>query len=351
MATFPQLLIVDDVADNIKIAMNMLKEGGYDLSFALNGEQALSLIAQEPQRFDLILLDIMMPGLSGYDVCKALKANPDYRDIPIIFLTARADIDSIDEGFASGAVDYLTKPFHAEELLARVQTHLQLYQARQLLQQHNLSLRSELRFQKQRLLTELESEQREMICLLTELMESTSDETGKHIRRVAELSRLFARYYSALSEDDAEVLYHASPMHDIGKMTIPQAILHKPGALTEAEMHIMRQHTTNAYHLLRHSQRRLMKAAAIIAHEHHEKFDGSGYPRGLKGNDIHIYGRIVALVDVLDALTHRRCYKKPWPLEDALDLIREQQGKHFDPELVAILFDHLDSFRAILETA
>lgn len=341
------ILIVDDVVENIQVAMNFLKEESYNFSFALNGEDAIALIQETPKKFDLILLDIMMPGIDGFAVCSRIKSMPEAYDIPIIFLTAKVDVDSINQGFALGAVDYISKPFHAEELIARVRNHLHLYHAKRLLQEHNIALETKIVFEHQRLLTELENNQKEIIYLLTELMESTSDETGKHIRRVAEISFLLANYHSSLSVQDADILFHASPMHDIGKMTVSHEILHKPGRYTDEEFEIMKSHTTNAYNLLRYSERKLVKSAAIIAHEHHEKWDGSGYPRGLKGEAIHIYGRIVALADVFDALTHSRCYKKAWKTEEVIDYIKERRGTQFDPELVDIFIEHVDEFLSI----
>jgi putative two-component system response regulator len=346
-----RILIVDDVVDNIRIAMNILKEDSYDFSFAQNGAEALRLIADGPEQFDLVLLDIMMPGMNGFEVCQKLKEMEDTKDVPIIFLTAKVDVDSITEGFRLGGVDYLTKPFHANELLVRVKTHLDLYNAKQLLKKHNIDLKNKARFEALRLLTELEDSQKEMIFILTELMEATSDETGKHIKRVAEYSSLMAKYHPCLNEDDMKMLYHASPMHDIGKMTIPLEILHKEGRYTEDEFLIMQKHTTNAFELLSHSDRKLVQAAATIAHEHHEKWNGKGYPCGLKGTEIHIYGRIMALTDVFDALTHKRHYKEAWEIDDAVKYIIEHRETQFDPELVDIFQEHLDEFIAIAKTS
>lgn len=345
-----RILIVDDVVDNIRVAMNILKEDSYDFSFAQNGAEALRLIAEESEQFDLILLDIMMPGMDGFEVCQQLKATEVTKDIPIIFLTAKVDVDSITEGFRLGGVDYITKPFHANELLVRVKTHLDLYHAKELLKKHNLDLKHKVKFEVQRLLTELEDSQKEMIFILTELMEATSDETGKHIKRVAETSALMAKYHPCLNEDDMETLYHASPMHDIGKMTVPLEILHKAGQYTEDEFFIMKTHAANAFELLSRSDRKLVKAAAIIAHEHHEKWNGKGYPRGLKGSEIHIYGRIVALADVFDALTHKRHYKEAWSIHEAVQYIIEHRETQFDPELVDIFQAHLLEFITIAQS-
>jgi putative two-component system response regulator len=350
MINSSRILIVDDVVDNIRVAMNILKEDGYEFSFAHSGSEALRLIFDDTQAFDLILLDIMMPGVNGFEVCQKLKESNATLDIPVIFLTAKTDVDAIAKGFELGGVDYITKPFHANELLARVKTHLALSQAKHLLKQHNLYLKTKITSERKRLLSELEDSQKEMIFILAELMEATSDETGKHIKRIAESSALMAKYYPTFSDDDVETLYHASPMHDIGKMTVPAEILHKSGRYTEEEFSIMKAHTTNAYELLSRSGRKLIKAAAIIAHEHHEKWNGKGYPRGLKGSEIHIYGRIVALVDVFDALTHKRQYKEAWGIDDAVNYIIDHRETQFDPELVDIFQEHLDEFIAIAKS-
>ena len=339
------ILIVDDVIKNIQVAMNILKEDNYNFSYAKNGEDALSLCKEND--FDLILLDIMMPGIDGYEVCKRLHSDPQYMDVPVIFLTAKVDADSMAHGFEVGGVDYILKPFHANELLARVKTHLELFKAKQVLKHNNLSLEMKMKVQTERILSELEENQKEMIFVLTELVESVSDETGKHIRRVAEYSRLLAHYYPSISEEDANTIYHASPMHDVGKIAIPAEILHKEGALTPEEFEIMKTHTIKAHNYLKTANRKIMKAADIIAYEHHENWDGSGYPRGLKGEEIHPFGRIVALADVFDALTHKRIYKEAWSIDDAIKYIVDNSSIKFDPSLVQIFKDNVDEFVSI----
>jgi putative two-component system response regulator len=341
------VLIVDDVSDNIKVAMNILKENNYSFSFALDGKQALEIV--KTKAFDIILLDIMMPQMNGFEVCEILKQDPITCDIPIIFITAKADIDSISKGFKLGAVDYITKPFYADELLARVSTHLELYKSKQLLRQNNIDLNIKIKHSQERFLSELEQTQKEIIYLLTELMESTSDETGKHIKRVAEISKLLAVLHEGLGDDEIQDVFYAAPLHDIGKITISQALLQKPERYTEDEFCAMKGHTTNAHKFLRHSNRRLIKAGDIIAYQHHEKWNGTGYPQGLKGEEIHVYGRIVALADVLDALTHKRVYKESWSFDEASEYIIQRSGKQFDPYLVKLFEDNLDSFRKIIE--
>ncbi|VAW33813.1 Response regulator [hydrothermal vent metagenome] len=343
-----QILIVDDISENIQIAMNILKELSYDFAFALNGTQALQLMQQND--YDLILLDVMMPEMSGFEVCKRMQQNSKLMDIPVIFLTARVDIDSISTAFRIGGNDFISKPFHPEELLARVSTHLELYSAKRKLQHQNKLLENQIIVKESRLSSEIEMNQKEMIGILTELMEVTSDETGLHLQRVAEISKLLASYHESMSAEEISIIYHAAPMHDIGKIAIPLSILHNPNQLSPDERTVMQTHTTLAARFLKHSKRKFIKAASIIALQHHEKWDGSGYPNGLKGEEIHIFGRIVALADVLDALTHERKYKKAWSIEDSIKYIKKGKGTHFDPDLVDILLDHLDEFTKIINS-
>jgi len=342
-----QILIVDDVMDNIQVAMNILKEDSYDFAFARDGEEALRLV--ESEDFDLILLDIMMPGMDGFEVCQQLKKNPRTNSIPVIFLTAKTDIDSIAEGFELGAVDYVTKPFHPSEILARVKTHLQLSNATRLLQQHNIEMKVKVDLESHRITREIEETQIEVIRMLTSVMESFSDETGAHIRRVASYSKLLAHHYG-ISDKDCNIIYEAAPMHDIGKIAVDCRILHKPGKLDGLEYKLMTEHTTYGHRILQNSERQIMKAADIIAYQHHEKWNGTGYPQGLKGEDIHVFGRIVALADVFDALSQRRVYKEAWPINQVLQFFIEQSGEHFDPRLVKILIDHQDEFIHIMKT-
>lgn len=349
MSGSAHILIVDDVIDNIQVAMNILKEDGYNFSYAKSGEDALELVKE--QQIDLILLDIMMPGLDGYEVAHQLKNDPRTMDIPIIFVTAKTDVDSLEKAFKNGGVDYITKPYHAEELLARVKNHLELHFAKKLLQENNLSLEIKLQKSQERILSELEETQKEIIYTLTGLMESFSDETGKHVRRVAQYSKLLAKYHPVLTKEDEKLLYEAAPMHDIGKLAMPPEILHKHGRLTEEEFKIIQTHTTKGHEFLKNNKRKVLKAADIIAYEHHEKYNGKGYPRGLKGKDIHIYGRIVALADVFDALTHKRIYKDAWNIDEAIEYVKERSGTQFDPEIVAIFNEHLDEFIDIAKSS
>lgn len=343
-----QILIVDDSTVNIEFVELVLSEDSYQFTTATSGEEALQRLSE--QSFDLVLLDVMMPGINGFEVCRQMKQDPELKDIPVIFLTAKVDVDSITQAFAIGAVDYITKPFNAAELLVRVKNHIELHNTKKKLEFSNRSLQAKLDLKERRLISEIEEGQKEMIFTLTEMVEVTSDETGKHIRRVAEYARLLARHHDALALEDEEIIYCAAPMHDIGKVIIPPEILHKPGKLTPEEFEIVKSHTTKAHDFFKGSNRRFMKAADIIAAQHHEFWDGSGYPKGLKGEEIHLYGRIVAVADVFDALTHQRQYKKAWSVDASVDYIQQRKGTQFDPDLVDIFVQNLDEFLVIYRT-
>jgi len=333
------ILVVDDTELNIEILMELLGDK-YDMLGATNGEDALEMVAEE--KVDLILLDIMMPDMDGYEVCKRLKANPETADIPVIFITAKTDEDSIELAYEVGGVDYITKPFRAREVLSRIANHLALREQKVWLENAVDEKTKELT----KINFELEDTQKEIIFAMGYVGEIRSKETANHVKRVAMYSQIFATHYG-LDEEEAQLIKDASPMHDIGKVGIPDSILNKPGKLTAEEYTAMKEHANLGYELFKNSKRKLLQAAAIISYEHHEKYDGSGYPRGLKGEDIHIYGRITALADVFDALASDRIYKKAWDDERIFSLIREESGKHFDPALVDIFFENLGAFLTI----
>jgi len=342
-----EILIVDDVSENIKVAINILKQDNYNFSFALNGKEALEILKKK--RFDLILLDIMMPIMDGFSVCKIVKNTPQISDTPIIFLTAKIDIQSVEEGFKLGAVDYITKPFHALELKSRVKNHLELYKAKKQLKSNNTSLNNKLTETQKKHFSDLELAQKEIIDILAQIMENGSSETASHVSRVAEISKLLATLHGTFDVDEINTIFLAAPMHDIGKILVDNNILHKPGKLTEDEFVLMKEHSQHAYNILKNSSKKLIKAAAIIAYQHHENYDGSGYPNQLMGEEIHIYGRIVAIADVLDALTHERVYKDAWSFEETVQFIVDNSGKKFDPVLVKLFVDNLDAFKKIIE--
>jgi len=336
------ILVVDDTELNVNTLMDLL-EDKYDMLASLDGESALEIVEEED--IDLILLDIMMPGIDGFEVCKRLKANPKSRAIPIIFITAKTDDASIEKAYEIGGVDYITKPFRAREVLSRIKNHLALSEQSHILEQMVQEKTQEL----QDLNKEIEDTQKEVVFTMGAIGERRSKETGNHVKRVALYSELLARYYG-LEEREINLLKEASPMHDIGKVAIPDAILNKPARFTPQEFEVMKNHAVLGYEMLNHSKREMLKTAAIVTYEHHEKWDGSGYPRGLKGENIHLYGRITALADVFDALGSARVYKEAWSDEKIFQLFKEERGHHFDPKLIDIFFDHVDEFLKVRDS-
>lgn len=454
----PTLLVVDDEPRNIQVVSNVLKEiTDCHILYATNGEQALHRV--EKNDIDLILLDMMMPLLDGLETCKQLKSNPRYSAIPVIFLTAKNDEESLIKAFEAGAVDYISKPFLRRELIARVTTHLNLRLAqkslaselsenKELLKQykeivdlssivtksdpngrityandnfctisgysldeligkpHNIVRHPEVpsSFYKEmwdtirekrpwkgivknltkegrvyivdavvspilnskdeiveyislrkditpivELKEEIEATQKELILMLGNVGENRSKETAAHVRRVAEYAKILAIGYG-LSATECETLWSTATMHDIGKVGIPDYILNKPDKLSLEEFEIMKTHAETGYSFFKNSSRPLLQAAAIVAHEHHERWDGLGYPRGLAGEDIHIFGRITAIADVFDALGTKRVYKRGWEIDEILNYFREQSGKQFDPALVELLLANVEQFLLINDT-
>ncbi len=308
------LLLVDDEPTNLRVLRTVLQEQ-YRLLFAKSGEEALQLLQKEQP--DLILLDVMMPGLTGFDVCARLKANPATSAIPVIFVTALKDEMDETKGFELGAVDYITKPISPAVVRARVKTHLSLVQAQELKQ------------------TRLQVIQR-----LGRAAEYKDNETGLHVMRMSHYAQVIALAYG-FSEQKAEDLLHAAPMHDIGKIGIADNILLKPGKLTADEYKEMQKHPLIGAEIIGDCDSDLLKMAKAVALYHHEKWDGSGYPFGLSGEQIPIEARIVALSDVFDALTSARPYKQAWTIEETLQHIRAQKGQHFEPVLVDLLEQNL----------
>lgn len=312
--TQPCLLLVDDEPVNLRVLKQILQQD-YQLMFATNGEQALQLAAT--QKPDLILSDVMMPQMTGFELCQTLKADPALCSIPLIFVTALKEEVDETRGFALGAVDYITKPVSPAIVRARVKTHLSLVQAE-----------------------ELKRTRLQVIESLGRAAEYKDNETGMHVKRMSHYAQLIA-LAAGLPATWAEELLHAAPMHDIGKIGTPDHILLKPGRLTDEEMVIMRQHAEIGADILGQCDSSLMQMAAKVARYHHEKWDGTGYPHGLAGDAIPLEARIVALTDVFDALTSARPYKAAWSIEQALDYIQQQSGKHFDPALVPLLLEQL----------
>jgi putative two-component system response regulator len=314
------ILVVDDTPENITILSDVLSHD-YRIRVATSGEKALKIVySDEPP--DLILLDIMMPGLSGLEICRRLKSNPDRRRIPIIFVTAMSSTEDEERGLELGAVDYITKPISPPIVKARVRTHLALYdQSREL-----------ERMVRQRT-HELMTTRQQIIRRLGRAAEFKDNETGNHVLRMSHYARLIAEAHG-LGDEAASIIFNTAPMHDIGKIGIPDSILLKPGKLDAGEWKIMHQHPIMGAEIIGKHENELLETARIIALTHHEKWDGSGYPRQLKGEDIPLEGRIVAIADVFDALVSVRPYKPAFSLEAALQLMEKQTGSHFDPQLM-----------------
>jgi putative two-component system response regulator len=337
------ILVVDDTKSNLDFLLNTLGDQ-YDLSVATNGASALALAETSPP--DLILLDIMMPGMDGFEVLHRLQQRKTTRNIPVIFLSAISEVGSKARGFALGAVDYITKPFQIEEVLARINTHLKLKQAQESLIDFNSKLQKQVAQQ----VEEITHSQLAMIFALAKLSHTRDDDTGLHLERVQHLCRILA---TALAEETEfrtlvtpsfiETIYHASPLHDVGKVGIADSILLKPGRLTEEEFNVMKTHTTIGASTLEvvHKQyphNKFIEMGIEIARYHHEKWNGGGYPDGLSGEATPLSARIMALVDVYDALRARRPYKDPFTNERALAIIGNESGRAFDPRIVQVFY-------------
>ena len=314
------VLVVDDSPENIDLLSEVLRDE-YRIRVATSGEKALKIVySDEPP--DLILLDIMMPGLSGLEICRRLKANPDRRRIPIIFVTAMSSVDDEKRGLDIGAVDYITKPISPPIVQARVRTHLALYD-------QSRELERMVRQRTQELLTT----RQQIIRRLGRAAEFKDNETGNHVLRMSHYARVIATSHG-LGNEAANIIFNTSPMHDIGKIGIPDAILLKPGKLNAEEWAVMHQHPLMGAEIIGKHANELLETARIIALTHHEKWDGSGYPQQLKGEAIPLEGRIVAIADVFDALVSVRPYKRAIPIDEALNYMTDQAGKHFDPTLI-----------------
>jgi putative two-component system response regulator len=341
----PRLLIVDDTPTNIKI-LNDLLRGDYLIAVATDGPHALELAWGE-ETPDLVLLDIMMPDMDGYEVISRLKAHPRTKDVPVIFVTAMSEEEDEAKGLALGAVDYITKPFRAGLVKARVRTHLEL-------KQHRDDLAALVRERT----AELSLTKAVTIESLATLAETRDPETGGHIRRTQHYVRILAErlrkeHPTQWDLDDAtvELLFLSAPLHDVGKVGVPDHILLKPDRLTDEEFAIMKRHTVYGRDALALAEARLghnsfLRLGAEIAYTHHERWDSSGYPQGLAGAAIPAAGRLMALADVYDALISRRVYKLPYPHTQAVTIILQGNGTHFDPQVVDAFLMEAEHFRA-----
>ena len=321
-----RVMIVDDSRTIRKLITNVINKKLPEIEGIIecnSGEVALRKL--EDIEVDLILMDVIMHGIDGYETCEIIKKNPRYKDLNIIFLTSKTDCKDIIRGLEVGGVDYISKPFNETELIARIKTQLELKK-----------LKSK----------EIDDTQIEVIFKMAEIAESRSKETGNHVKRVSEYCYILAKL-SDIDEHNCKKFAAASTMHDIGKVAIPDSILNKPSKLTSQEIKKMQEHTVTGYDMFKDSTGSILKIANIVAHQHHEKFDGSGYPQGLKGSKIHIFGRIVAIADVFDALASDRVYKKAWEIEDIISFLIEEKGKHFDPYLIDTFLENIEEFLAV----
>ncbi|MBF0529655.1 MAG: two-component system response regulator [Deltaproteobacteria bacterium] len=342
-----RVMIVDDTEANVDLLVETL-ESDYELAVAMDGVSALEYVAESPP--DLILLDIMMPDMDGYEVCQHLKSDPRYRHIPIIFVTAMTEVEDETKGLALGAIDYLTKPISPPIVKARVKNHLELKLAKEELEQQNEILEIKVLARTH----ELALTQDVTIFTLASLAETRDPETGGHIRRtqnyvqaLAEHLKNHPKHGEYLNTEVIDLLYKSAPLHDVGKVGVRDSILLKPGKLTDEEFAEMKKHTVYGRDALASAEVYLgpnsfLTYAKEIAYTHQEKWDGSGYPQGLKGEEIPLSGRLMAVADVYDALISKRVYKPPFPHAEAVAIMVEGRGTHFDPDI-------LDAFLAIEE--
>lgn len=324
------ILLVDDEPANLKLLQKILQGEGFIHLTAIS-DPRLVVSTYQQQRVDLILLDLNMPHLDGFAVMEQLFALNQPLLAPIVMLTAQAQHDIMLKALTLGARDFITKPFHRVELLARVRNLLEAHLAHRFLEQRKAVLEEMVAERTQ----ELNRSHQKIVRLLAKAAEFRDNETGAHVLRMSYTASMLAKRLG-WDEKQCELLFYASPMHDVGKIGISDTILLKPGRLTPEERFIMEQHAEIGARILEeHHDNELLQMAYRIALSHHEKWDGTGYPRGLKGEEIPIEGRIAAIADVFDALTSTRPYKRAWPIEDAVNFLKEQSGKHFDPNLVA----------------
>jgi len=329
------ILAVDDTPVNLTVLKGILGRD-YDVITAANGLTALQLAAHAVP--DLILLDVMMPDMNGFQVCRSLKLDPKLRNIPVIFVTSMNEIEDEAKGFEAGCVDYITKPVSPSIVKQRVRIHLALYDQNRALEERVRERTAEL--DRTRLM---------VIHRLGRAAEYRDNETGMHVIRMSHYSRAIA-LAAGLTQDEADLLLLAAPMHDVGKIGIPDGILLKADKLNDDEWATMQHHPEYGAEIIGETDDPLFVASREIAHTHHEKWNGKGYPRALAGGEIPFFGRIVAVADVFDALTTERPYKKAWSVDDALTLIRREREQHFDPRIVDTFFGILPQIMELKET-
>ncbi|HYA12742.1 MAG TPA: two-component system response regulator [Syntrophales bacterium] len=350
------ILIVDNALDDIDFMSSILKDI-YRIELATNMEKTLQITFSEDPP-DLILINIMMPEKVGYHMCRYFKSIPETSDIPVIFLSSKSDEEEEKMGFELGAVDYITKPVSPSVFLARINTHLQLKSARDFLKDKAEYLEQEVA----RRTKEISMIQDVTMVTMGSLAETRDNETANHIRRTQNYVKLLAtklkahpKFKNFLTDEKIMLLFKSAPLHDMGKVGIPDHILLKPGELTPEEFEIMKTHTTIGRDAIISAENLLgipvpfLRVGMEIAYGHHEKWNGAGYPEGLSGDDISIPGRLMAIADVYDALISRRIYKPPYPHEESVDIIREASGTHFDPDIVDAFLVLANQFNKIAQ--
>lgn len=339
-----RVLIVDDNLTNVLLLQRLLEAEGYvNIEGVTDPREVLPLYEKQP--YDLVLLDIRMPHLDGYQVMAQLREISDGDYLPVMVLTAQTDQDTKIKALDSGAMDFLHKPFDRVEVLTRIRNMIEARLLHNQVRDQNAIL--EVRVHERT--RELEETRMEVVRRLAVAAEYKDNETGLHVLRMSKVARLLG-VAAGMSEEDADLLLHAAPMHDIGKIGIADAILLKPGKLTPEERTVMQEHARIGAEILGEHEWPLMRMARQVALTHHEKWDGSGYPMGLKGEDIPLVGRLCAIADVFDALTSDRPYKSGWPIEEAVDYIKNGSGQHFDPSLVETFLKCLPEITHIRET-
>jgi putative two-component system response regulator len=348
-----KILVVDDAPENLD-AVKAVLQGDYSILLAIKGQLALKIA--EAQKPDLILLDIVMPEMDGYEVCRRLKENESTKEIPVIFVTAKSEVEDETRGLAIGAVDYITKPISPPILKERVKIHLELKAARNYLEKQNEILEKKVIERTQ----QMEELQDVAMVAMGSLAETRDPDTGNHIRRTQRYVKILANHLKDhplfrdyLTPEIITALYKSAPLHDIGKVGVPDKILLKPGKLTNEEFEEMERHTTYGRDAIAAAEKNISSAdnflvfAKEIGYFHQEKWDGSGYPTAIKGNEIPISARLMAIADVYDALISRRVYKPPFPHEKAVAIIQEGRGSHFDPDMVDAFLEISDEFYTI----
>lgn len=347
MKSIPVILVVDDQIQNIELLEAFLIPQGYCMIRAQSGGEALQ--ALKDNAVDLILLDIMMPGMDGFEVTRRVRENPSYRQLPIMLVTALREKDDHLKGVEAGCDDFISKPVDQIELLVRVRALLKVKAYHDLLNDYQKKLEDDIAARTQELhqaLADTKAASLEIIQRLSAASECKDEATGHHICRMSHYSAAVARQMG-LDNAKVEMILHAAPMHDLGKIGIPDRILLKPAKLSPLEWEIMKKHTLIGADILKDSKIELLRVGELIARTHHEKWDGSGYPSGLRGIEIPLYGRIVAIADVFDAMTSARPYKDAMSVDVTLDAIRASKASHFDPAVVDAFFEILDEIRSI----